>query len=181
MNPTVRIETILGETMVTIPVEGGYEVSLITHPVEKMPLEAFALYIYMFHLAKSADMTTPDHRYRGTMLPSLLFKDLRPDFSPMTGMYTIDTNGGRWSITQAQGQIRWGMGPQGISAVAAFAAAVTLEGLVEHKTPADDIFVFGSSGLWALRRTGYVAPLIVGSFTRKDFSSVDVNVQNLYL
>lgn len=173
--PTVRVEKVGPETMVTVPVEGGYEVSLITHDVKRNPLTAFDLYLYLMACPELAERLD----YRGVMFPSLLFEDLRPDFSPLIGMYTYDANGGYWWISQAVEQVKFAMGPYGISAVAAFAAAVTLECVRMPKEPEEDIYVFDSDGLWALRRTGYPAPVMVGYFTRDEYASEDVDVTKL--
>jgi len=172
--PTVRIEVVGDQIMTTVPVEGGYEVSLITHT--SRPPEGMELCDYWMACRALAE---PHEKYTGVMYPSLLLEDIRPDLSALLGMFCIDDDGGKWKLTQVLEQIRFAMGPGGISAVAAVAAAATLEAAFSNPEPEEDIFIFDSPGLWALWKVGKLAPVIVGHFDREDFSPVDVDVFGL--
>lgn len=134
------------------------------------------MYRRWLYALKSGEATT---EYRNVALPSLFIEDSRPDMEWLMRFYTFDKNGGRWRIVQAKEQNRFAMGPNGLSVVAAFAAAVSLECMIYAKEFAADTYVFDHAGSLALTKNGYNFPLLVGNFGHDEFMVKDVNVEEL--
>ena len=190
--PTIKVAQVGGEVAVTAQLADNYELMMVTAKYGSS-LKGMELYLHMMALPGLAKPLT---QYHGSMFPSLLFESMKPDFSPLIGMYTRDAKGGTWRITQAMEEVKFAMGPQGVSAMAAFAYADLAEAGdvvlafcwshvrrqfydIQAKTPANGIYVFDSPGKWMLKKTGYIAPLIVGSFERDEYASRDVDVTKL--
>ncbi len=165
-----------GQVIVHVPVEGDLTLNLWANPNGPVysGFELYARWLYALDYGK------PVSEYHGAMLPSLEFPESCPDMDWLLGFKTTDRYYGKWRVTQALALNKFAMGPQGLSAVGAFAAAVSLECMMSsNKVAEKGIYIFDHAGSLALTKNGHRMPLMVGTFGREDFSEKDVNTDEL--